>query len=77
MELSIKVKDDLVQTFGAIYIQAYLQKQIQLLELQILAEKLSTSIQEETDTNWEAEFEQARQEAWEEYKVKFIPWQLA
>lgn len=77
MELSIKVKDDLLQNFGIIYIQTYLQKQIQLLELQFLADKLSATLQESTDTDWEAEFEQARQEAWEEYKVKFTPWQVA
>ncbi len=60
MELSVKIKDDLLQTFGVIYIQTYLQKQIQLLELQILSEKLSKTIQESTDVDWEEEFEQAK-----------------
>ncbi len=75
MELSIKIKDDILQSFGIIYVQTYLQKQVQLLELQFLAEKMSTALSESTDTDWETELEQARQTAWDEYKVKFTTWQ--
>ncbi len=72
MEISIKVNDGLLLDFGVIYIQEYLQKQIELKELQISANRITKYIQNEKEINWEDEFNEAKQEAWDEYKNKFL-----
>jgi len=71
MEISIKVKDSLLKDFGIIHVQEFLQRQIQLYELQISANQITKHLQAE-NINWEQEFEQLRHSAWEEYKQKFF-----
>ena len=65
--LQLDISDDLVQLMGLSEIQSYLQKRLELLKLQLLADKLGTAIQE-TNLDWEHELEVARQQAWDEYK---------
>ncbi|MEA3450659.1 MAG: hypothetical protein U9Q83_02005 [Bacteroidota bacterium] len=72
MEIRIKVNDSLLSDFGIIYIQEYLQKQIELKELQISANRVSKYLLDEKHIKWEEEFNTAKQEAWDEYKSKFL-----
>ena len=71
MNINIQVKNDLLKEFGAIHIQEFLQRQLELYELQVAANKITPYLQE-TDTDWENEFDQARQEAWNLYKQQFF-----
>jgi len=72
MEISIKVNESLLSDFGVIYIKEYLQKQIELKELQISANRVSKYLLKEKHIKWEEEFETAKQEAWDEYKHNFL-----
>jgi hypothetical protein len=72
MEISIKINDSLLSDFGVMYIKEFLQKQVELKELQISANRVTKYLQDEKKTKWEEEFEKAKQEAWDEYKYKFL-----
>ncbi len=72
MQISINVNDSLLSDFGVIYIQEFLQKQLELRELQLSANRITKYLQASKNTNWENEFEIARQDAWDEYKHKFL-----
>lgn len=71
MQVSINVNDDLISDFGIIYIQEFLQKQLELHELQISANKITKYLQSNDSIDWEKELDIAREEAWNEYKTKF------
>ena len=71
MEISINVKDNLLKDFGLIHVQEFLQRQMQLYELQISANRITNYLQD-TNVDWEKEFENKRQIAWNEYKDKFL-----
>jgi len=71
MEISINVKDNLLKDFGIIHVQEFLQRQLQLYELQISANRITKHLQS-TNVNWEHELEQQRQSAWDDYKQKFF-----
>ncbi len=71
MEISIQVKDSLLHEFGVLHVREFLQRQMQLFELQLLANNITKHLQSE-QINWSAEFEQGRQDAWAEYKQKFL-----
>ncbi len=72
MQISINVNDSLLSDFGVIYIQEFLQKQVELQELQLSANKITKYLQANKDVNWESELETVRQDAWDEYKHKFL-----
>ena len=72
MEITLNVKDTLLSEFGAIQIKQFLEKQLQLFELQILANNITKKLQSAKNVNWKEELDKARQEAWDEYKDKFF-----
>ena len=72
MKISINVNDNLLSDFGVIYIQEFLQKQLELRELQLSANRITKYLQASKNVDWENEFETARQEAWDEHKHKFL-----
>ncbi len=63
--LQINVSEDLVQMFGLSSLQTYMQKRLEMLKLQLLADKIGLAIAE-SGIDWEQELENARQEAWNE-----------
>lgn len=65
--IEIDVSDDLVQAIGTQSIKAYFQKHLELLKMQVLADKLGSAI-EKSGLDWEEALEKARDEAWEEYQ---------
>lgn len=72
MEISINVNDKLLSDFGVIYIQEFLQRQLELRELQLSANHITKYLKASKNVDWESKFETARQDAWDEYKHKFL-----
>jgi len=72
MEITVKIKDSLITDLGVQHIKNFLQKQLQLYELQLSADKITGYIQQEENVNWEEELEKVREDAWQEYKTKFF-----
>ena len=68
-EITIPIKDKLAHALGIEYLRKYFSRQVELLELQQLADKIGKSMRN-ADVNWDAEFDKARQLAWKEYKSK-------
>lgn len=72
MVLEIEVRDEVVQQLGKERLRDLVQAKIEAEEFRIAAEEIRKSM-DEAATNgvdWDAEFEQARLQAWEEYKQK-------
>lgn len=67
--IQIPISDALIQQLGHQAITEFLQRQMQLLRLQLLADNLSTSV-ERSGIDWEQELEDARQKAWEIYQQR-------
>lgn len=63
MQISINVNENLLSDFGVIYIQEFLQRQLELQELQISANRVTKYLKSSKNVNWENEFETASQEA--------------
>ena len=72
MEISINIKDNLLSDFGVIHIRDFLQRQLQIYELQLSANHITKHLKDSKNVNWENEFETARKEAWDEYQQKFF-----
>ena len=68
-KISIPIKDNLAQALGIEYLKKYFSRQMELLELQQVADKIGKTIQK-VNINWDKEFDKARQLAWKEYKSK-------
>lgn len=65
--LQIPISEDLIFAMGQRAVEDFLQKQTQVLRLQLLAERLDKSIAD-SSVDWDAELEAARQEVWEVYQ---------
>ncbi len=69
--IQLDIDDRLVQTMGLQAIQAFMERQLSLLRVQYLGEKIAKAVQE-AGFDHPKEIEEARQEAWEEYKAKYL-----
>jgi hypothetical protein len=67
--IQLEIKDSLAHSLGLKAIQEHFKKELELLEIEVLAKKLKASIID-SDINWDDELEQARQEAFSEYQAK-------
>ena len=65
--IQIPIAEDLILAMGQRAVEDFLQKQAQVLRLQLLAERLDKAITD-SGIDWESELETARQEAWEAYQ---------
>lgn len=65
--IELKIKDDVVRAFGREMLEMRLKKFIKAEELRLLGQKIQASIKDAGLEN-EVILEEARQEAWEEYK---------
>ena len=70
--IQLDIDDTLVQTIGMQAIQAFMERQLSLLRVRYLGEKITQAI-EQAGFNHDKEVEEARQEAWQEYKTKYLP----
>ena len=69
--IQIDVREDIIQKAGKEAIKEYLQKQVNILQLRILGDEISTAM-EESKFDMEQEFKTAQKEAWEEYKSQYL-----
>jgi len=67
--LQFEIEDQLAQNLGIQMIKNYLDRQLTFLKVLYLGEKVSKIIQQ-SGIDHAKELEEARQEAWEEYKAK-------
>jgi hypothetical protein len=67
--IQIEIKDSLAQSLGLKAIQEHFRRELELLEIELLAQKLNKSITT-SGIEWDTELENARSEAYAEYKNK-------
>ncbi|RLD57893.1 MAG: hypothetical protein DRJ05_08960, partial [Bacteroidetes bacterium] len=65
--LQLHISNELVTMYGYSALKKHMQKRLELLKMQLLAEKLGAGIKS-SGMDWEKEMENARLEAWSEYK---------
>ena len=70
--IQLDIDDILVQTIGLQTIQAFMERQLSYLRVQYLGDKIAQAIQQ-SGFEHTKEVEDARLEAWEEYKAKYLP----
>lgn len=70
--IQLDIDERLVQAVGIQAIQAFLERQLSLLRVRYLGEKISRAI-EQAGFHHDKEVEEARQEAWQEYTTKYLP----
>lgn len=68
--IQIQVQDEIVHRLGVERIKQLVQHTIDAEEFRLSAEHIRQAMNMASDIDWEAEFENARQEAWREYKQK-------
>jgi len=72
MQITLDIKENTIKDFGLYQIRSFFEKQLQLLELQLQAKKISEALSQSKSVDWESEFEKAREDAWVEYKTSFL-----
>ncbi|HLP62429.1 MAG TPA: hypothetical protein VK186_26550 [Candidatus Deferrimicrobium sp.] len=65
--IEIKVMDDLITLYGIEAIKRILEGELEYQRFRLLEDKIKKAMAD-TDVDWEKEFEQKREEAFEEYK---------
>lgn len=68
--IQIQVQDDIVQRLGIERIKQLMQRKIDSEEVRLAAEHIKQAMDAATGVDWDAELEQARQQTWNEYKLK-------
>lgn len=68
--LQFEIEDQLVQRMGMTTIHEFLERQLALLRVADLGENISAAIRQ-AGVNHAQEVEEARQEAWQEYKTQY------
>jgi hypothetical protein len=69
--IHLEIEDTLIQEIGAKTVKAFMERQLSLLRLQYLGDHIAKEIQQ-SGFNHQQEVNEARQEAWEEYKEKHL-----
>lgn len=64
--IELKVDDGLVREVGTQAVKAFIDRQLSVLQLECLGEKVSAAIRQ-SGVDHHAEVEGAREEAWQEY----------
>jgi hypothetical protein len=70
--IQLDIDETLIQTIGLQAIKAFIERQLSLLRVQYLGEKMSHDIRQ-AGFDHDKEVEEVRQEAWQEYKSKYLP----
>ena len=65
--IEVSVKDDLVTLFGMEALKKLIQDELEYQRFRLLEGRIQNAISE-ADVDWEEEFEQKREEAFEDYK---------
>jgi hypothetical protein len=71
LDLRIKVTDELLMQAGLESLKAHLEKAAENFQLELLAPKIKEMVG--NDDKIDADFQEAKTQAWEEYKHKYLP----
>lgn len=69
--IQLEIDDTLVQAIGLQAVKTFMERQLTLLRVQYLGEKIAAAIQQ-AGINHQQEVKEAREEAWQEYKDKYF-----
>ena len=69
--IQLEIDDTLIQAIGLQAVKTFMERQLTLLRVQYLGEKIAAAIQQ-AGINHQQEVKEARQEAWQEYKDKYF-----
>lgn len=65
--LQFEVQDDMIRLFGMERIKNFLEEELAYQRFRLLEKQVLKALGDAKGVNWDAEFEQARQAAFEEY----------
>ncbi len=68
--IQLQIEDDLVQQLGLGAVKQLLEAELVYQRVRLLENRIQTAMHEAADVNWQQEFEEARQQAYEEYRQK-------
>ncbi|HEX9732187.1 MAG TPA: hypothetical protein VGG06_09405 [Thermoanaerobaculia bacterium] len=69
--IQLEVDETLMKSIGAEAVKAFVERQLSLLRLRYLGEKVAQAIHE-ADFDHDAAVKESREEAWRENKAKFL-----
>ena len=70
-QIQLEIDDTLIQAIGLQAVKTFMERQLTLLRVQYLGEKIAAAIQQ-AGINHQQEVKESRQEAWKEYKTKYL-----
>lgn len=68
--IQLHVQDDLIQQLGVDAVQQLLEEELIYQRLKLIESRIQSAMHDARDVNWKEEFENARQQAYEEYRQK-------
>jgi hypothetical protein len=68
--IQLHVQDDLIQQLGIGAVKQLLEEELTYQRFRLIENRIQSAMHEAQDVNWEEEFENARQKAYEEYRQK-------
>ncbi|CCH54565.1 hypothetical protein BN8_03747 [Fibrisoma limi BUZ 3] len=71
--IQVQIQDDLVQRFGVEAIKRMIDDELAYQRFRLLEEGVQAALQQAEGVNWDKEFEEARQKAFDEYRKKREP----
>lgn len=66
--LQFQIQDDLIQQLGLGAVQQLLEEELIYQRFKLLENRIQSAMHEAEGVDWEAELENARQQAYEDYK---------
>lgn len=69
--IQLEIDDTLIQAIGLQAVKTFMERQLTLLRVQYLGEKIAAAIQQ-AGINHQQEVKETRQETWQEYKTKYF-----
>ncbi|WP_080239114.1 hypothetical protein [Spirosoma rigui] len=68
--IQLHVQDDFIQQLGVGAVRQLLEEELTYQRFRLTENRIQSAMHEAQDVNWEEEFENARQKAYEEYLQK-------
>ncbi len=69
--IKLEIEDSMIQEIGTQTIKMFIERQLSLLRIQYLGENLAKEIRE-SGLDHQQEVAGAREEAWQEYRTKYL-----
>ena len=68
--IQLQIQDDFIQQLGVGAVKQLLEEELTYQRFKLIENRIHSAMHEARDVNWEEEFENARQKAYEEYRQK-------